>query len=79
MGRTVGVELGNIFQMDSLVANKRRFRLTETIHRLRLNSANVFCDNKGDFFFLDKAEKLQKLHFTVSTFKSLKRVPCLRI
>lgn len=68
MGRTIGVELGNIFQMDSLAANKCSSRLTETIHRLRLNSTNIFCYNKGDLFFLDKPAKL---HFIISTFKSL--------
>lgn len=71
MGRTIGVELGNIFQMDSLAANKCSSRLTETIHRLKLNSTNIFCYNKGDLFFLDKPEKLEKLHFIISTFKSL--------
>lgn len=67
MGRTFGVELDNISQMNSLFANKCSFRLTETIHRLRLNSAN--SARKGTLFFLTN-HKSSILTFQQETFKS---------
>lgn len=65
MGRTFGVELDNVFQANSLFAHKCSFRLTETMHSLRVNSINVLCYKKEDPILLDKPIKL---HSDISTW-----------